>query len=858
MLRCSLGICLMLPGICLGQDRDQVLAEIEELIAEIEEGETEEFPHETANRESLILLRRARGARKSAIRIERQIESVDDDEVARVESLEEKLEASELRIEKYFALFGLIEPRVELQELLEEVREEELSSLASEAESLLVLQKKRVDLTAEYFDRQLGEDGARIDQLERILEDLQEDFESRHTLLELELELHWAREEGDSEQIDELTAELKELREQNPIDARKDIDRSRSEMQSPRSRSETTTAAQSLIRPVNVSVEEISSASKLSFEHSIFPLLKQYCYECHGAGSAAGDLNLEQLSRVRPLVSNRRHWLNIKQQIRIRSMPPEGSPVPSDEDRSVLVAWLTHAIDHFDYSQVRRPGFEEARRLTHEEYNNTVRDLFGVDLRPTDRFPADLKATSGFDNSSNSLFIQPVLMERYFGAAERIVHKTLSSSASSELRERVEQMIIGHQSLAEAVVSFAARAWRRPLTSTEKLELAKFFQDAAARTGSDRAGFLQAIQVILVSPNFLMRNDQVPEQTRSAYAVSSFELASRLSYFLWASMPDRNLFDLARRDLLQEKDVLEREVLRMLDDSKSETLGQLFAAQWLGFGNLHHIQPDQIDNPWATDSLLQAMKDESAMFFNSMVEANLPIDALITADYTYLNQELAGHYQITGVVGDEMRRVVLRNSRRGGILGHASILATTSFPGRTSPVVRGNWILSELLGTPPPPPPPNVSQFDESIEERDSLSARQKLELHRQNPNCYVCHSEIDPLGFALEEFGWFGRERRLDGEDDLDVKGMLPNGTVVNGISGLRNALINERRDDLVEQMTRKMLSYALCRQIEYYDESTVKEIVETVENDNRRMRTLILAIVRSDAFRMKQPGRD
>jgi len=856
MLRSSLGICLMLPGICLAQDRDEVLSEIEELIAEVEESGAVESPQKTAKRESIALLRQARGARKSAIRIERQIEQVDDDDVALLKSLEEKLSVSELSIEKCFALLELIELRVELEELLEEVREEELTSFEREAKSLLVLQRKRADLTAEYFELRLEEDGGQIDQVERVLEELHEDFESQHVLLELQVELHWAREEGDSEQIEELIAELKELRKQNPVDAQGDGDRRRTKMQSPRS--ETAAAARSQIRPVDVSVEQISAASKLSFQNSILPLLKQHCYECHDAGSASGDLNLEQLSSVRPFVSNRRHWLNIKQQIRIRSMPPEGSSGPSDEDRSVLVAWLTHAIDHFDYSRVRRPGFEAPRRLTHEEYNNTVRDLFGVDLRPTDRFPADLKATSGFDNSSNSLFIQPVLMERYFGAAEQIVHETLSSSVSSELRKRVEQMIIGHQSLTEAVLSFAARAWRRPLTSSEKLELAKFFQDAAARTESDRTGFLQAIQVILVSPNFLMRTDQTPKQTRSAYAVSSFELASRLSYFLWASMPDRSLFELARRDLLREKDVLEREVLRMLDDPKSETLGQLFAAQWLGFGNLHHIQPDQIDNPWATDSLLQAMKDESAMFFNSMVEANLPIDALITADYTYLNQELAGHYRIEGVVGDDMRRVVLRNSRRGGILGHASILATTSFPGRTSPVVRGNWILSELLGTPPPPPPPNVSQFDESIEERDSLSARQKLELHRQNPNCYVCHNEIDPLGFALEEFGWFGRERRLDGEDDLDVEGMLPNGTVVNGISGLRDALISERRDDLVEQMTRKMLSYALCRQIEYYDESTVNEIVETVENDNRRMRTLILAIVRSDAFRMKQPGRD
>jgi hypothetical protein len=322
-------------------------------------------------------------------------------------------------------------------------------------------------------------------------------------------------------------------------------------------------------------------------------------------------------------------------------------------------------------------------------------------------------------------------------------------------------------------------------------------------------------------------------------------------------MPDDELFRVAASGQLKELKVLAAQVDRMLADAKSSALGSLFAAQWLGYNDLNRVRPGPIDSPWCTDSLCAAMLQESGMFFHSLVQDNAPVERLIDGEYTFLNEELARHYRIEGIEGDEMRRVdwskTQREWQRGGILGHASVLAITSFPGRTSPVLRGNWILTELLGTPPPPPPPNAGEFDEGIAENRRLSQRQKLQRHRDNPNCYACHSQMDPLGFSLERFDWFGRYQGKNRK--LTAKGEFPDGTQFVGLSGLQNVIVDQRMDDLVAQLTRKMLSYALGRQLEYYDEATVREIVAQTKQDGRRIQTMIKAIVASDTFQMQQP---
>jgi hypothetical protein len=289
----------------------------------------------------------------------------------------------------------------------------------------------------------------------------------------------------------------------------------------------------------------------------------------------------------------------------------------------------------------------------------------------------------------------------------------------------------------------------------------------------------------------------------------------------------------------------------MLADPRSLSLGEIFAAEWLSTDDVGpRIRKDPIDNPWCTESLMAAMRAETAHFFHSLVMDNAPVVRLINADYTFLNAELARHYRIRGIEGDKIRRVPLETKQRGGIFGHASVLATTSFPDRTSPVVRGKWILDTLLGTPPPPPPPDVPEIDvEGRGRRAATSLRRKLEVHRESARCAGCHSQMDPLGFALESYAEFGQWR-----GGIDDRGTLPSGAKFRGPAGLKLALIDERLDDLGAQVIRKMLAYALGRQLEFYDEATVREIAEKLKPTGYRFGDLVLAITASDPFIMKR----
>ena len=334
------------------------------------------------------------------------------------------------------------------------------------------------------------------------------------------------------------------------------------------------------------------------------------------------------------------------------------------------------------------------------------------------------------------------------------------------------------------------------------------------------------------------------------------DLANRLSYFLWASMPDDRLLELARTGELKDPVVLQGEVSRMLANPKAESLGRSFAGQWLGFEHLgSRIRLDPIDNPWCTDSLMDAMKAESSLFFVSLLRENRPLNELIDPPYTYLNEELARYYRIQGVRGSKMRRVELDSKQRGGIFGQSSVLAITSFPDRTSPVTRGAWLLTNVFGQRPPNPPPNASQLNEEIEERDILTQRQKLELHRRKPNCAACHDQIDPLGLALENYDLFGRYRTRSEEGrKIDVKASLLDGTELDGIEGLKRYVVEEKLETVAHQLTRRMLAYALGRPLEYYDEKAVRKIVNAVKKDQWKMSRIVSEIVASYPFQFKQ----
>jgi hypothetical protein len=847
-LRTTLTLLLVAVSVaCVAQEEDE--EELVDVSSQIREAENEEqllTQRLELTGQRIKLLKESRTLRLSLNQLGEQIEIADGKgDERKVEQLKEQSEAEELQLEFSHAKLGILEYRFGLLHIQGELFPRELEPLRRDSLELT----KTVDLAAvlveELFKVYREGPEEKKGKLEEQLEELQVTFEQRQGILQLKLKLHYAREEGEEDEIRELERILKNLTENVEAGAAlttRPVVRNRS-------------------LPIELTAAEIAKAGTLDFQQQIVPLLKHSCFECHDQKSASGDLNLDELIRSRPLVTNRTHWINVIQQLKVRSMPPAEADQPDEPDRRTMAAWLTNAIVNFDYSTVRQPGYEPARRLTHDEYNNTIRDLTGIDLRPADRFPADLTATSGFKNSANSLFLQPITLERYIGAAESIAMSAWPDEAQTAGHRAAWKRLLGkttdltgNGAVKTVLLKFVQRAWRRPVEPRELSTLLSHYEDRVAGGATPRGALRDVLQVMLVSPSFLIRTERDGPVSGKPFRVTDWELASRLSYFLWASMPDDELFRLAETDRLHEPDVLVRQITRMLRDPKAESLGSIFASQWLGFTDLGRVRPGQIDNPWATDSLIAAMKDESAMLFNSVVSNDAQLDRLLDADYTFLNEELARHYGIKGVTGTRMRQISLRGTPRRGVLGHGSILAVTSFPGRTSPVIRGNWILTKLLGTPPPPPPPNVSDFDERVAGNRKLTQRQKLELHRVNPNCYACHSQIDPLGFALEEFEWFGRHRPQQRGKTVDSTGQLPGGKPFQGLPGLSQALLTERIDDLTTQISRKLLSYALGRQLEYYDEATVSDLVEAMQKNERRLPSLILAIVQSDTFQMKQ----
>ena len=584
------------------------------------------------------------------------------------------------------------------------------------------------------------------------------------------------------------------------------------------------------------------------FEKDIRPALQKYCYDCHDGDLAKGDLNIPSLLEVRPLIRNKLHWVNVMERIRLGDMPPKDKPQPSGGVRAQLVSWLNQEIHLFDYSQYQNPGYEPTRRLTHAEYANTVRDLFGMPgLDPAADFPKDLSGTSGFKNSANSLFLQTTILERYIGAASDIVGQVSPQNGRVFRKGTPPEKQLWH---------FAIRAFRRPPTKQEMADIHTIFLAAKKSGKSEQSAIRECLQMILISPAFLFKSESGGEGTE--YRIDAYGLINRLSYFLWASMPDDELFRLAWDGSIWNPGILGQQVARMLSDPRSKTLGSIFAAQWLGFEGVGtRVRLDPIDNPWCTPTLMKAMRDESALFFHSLVQENQPITSLIDARYSFLNAELAKHYRMRRIEGTHMRRVSLESKNRGGIFGHASVLAATSFPGRTSPVVRGKWILDTVLGTPPPPPPPDVGELDSGLEDRERLTFRQKLAIHSRKASCAGCHAKIDPLGFSLENYDHFGRYRTRVHGRRVDATGQLPDGTTFQGIEGLRQVILHTRKEELATQLTRKLLAYALGRQLEYYDEPAVQKIVAKLKADEYRFHTLVEGIVQSYPFQYKRPDR-
>ena len=439
-------------------------------------------------------------------------------------------------------------------------------------------------------------------------------------------------------------------------------------------------------------------------------------------------------------------------------------------------------------------------------------------------------------------------------------------------RRGAEQDAAERACATKIVSRMARRAYRRPATPADVQTLLQFYADGRRDGGTFDAGIQFALERMLVDPDFLLRVQRDPVSVRqpaarpaaastassSAYRLSDLDIASRLSFFLWGSIPDDQLLDLAERGQLTRPAVLEQQVRRMLADPRAtQSLVDDFAAQWLNLRRVAEVVVHPDIYPTFDDSLLEAFTRETELFVGSTLREDRSVLDLLRADYTFVNERLARHYGIPGVYGSRFRRVTLTNpDQRGGLLANGALLATTSYPDRTSPVLRGKWLLNNIFGLPAPPPPPGVdTNLAETKPGAKPLSIRERLAQHRQNPSCASCHAVIDPLGFALENFDAIGGWRTIDESGrPVDASGTTANGAKVEGLSGLRALLLSDP-DQFPRTATEKLLAYALGRRLEYYDRPTVRRIVHDAAAQDYRWSSIVLGIVKSPTFLMRMP---
>ena len=529
-----------------------------------------------------------------------------------------------------------------------------------------------------------------------------------------------------------------------------------------------------------------------------------------------------------------------------------------------------------------------ARRLSNYEYDNTVRDLLGVWFRPSLEygFPSD-ETAGGFDNQGDALSISPLLLEKYLDAAERIADHVLTKPDARKrlVIEEPSEERSPQEVLQQSFKKFLPRAFRRPVEPIELAHITGLGERVLEGGGTLDEALSIALQATLVSPHFLFRVERstgAPEQQRTEMVepIEAYALATRLSYFLWASTPDQKLLDLAKSGALLDEATLRQQTRRMLQHKRSRALVESFMHQWLALGLLNEIEPDRQKYPMWSSYLREAMVAETERLFDVVLREDLPIRELLSPDRFEVNPRLAELYGVDfegrdpkemyeGGGTEEERKWRGGPARhqtypdetkwvatpappdRFGLLTHASMLALTSNPTDTSPVKRGKWILEALLGDPPPPAPPNVPSLQETATDASDLPLREQLEIHRKNPNCAGCHKKMDPLGLALQNYDPIGRWRDSEQDSEIDASGEI-DGQAFNGPAQLAE-LLAAREEDIARNFTQKLLAYALGRGVEIDDQCAIDAVLESARGDGFRVQSLIEGVVLSDPFRKR-----
>ncbi len=620
--------------------------------------------------------------------------------------------------------------------------------------------------------------------------------------------------------------------------------------------------------------------TQVSFEGQIRPLLGTYCLSCHGPEKKKGDLDLSPFNNTAKVLADKDVWYDVASRLENHDMPPKKGKAkqPTDQERALLLSWIGATVGHdqvdcskiaTDETQRFYRGHVMSRRLTRAEYNNTIRDLIGLDIHPGNILPEDGAGGEGFDTVGDSLFISAIQIEKYLQAADQVLDVVVPDGTRgqgemppeiAEARKRILQSLPDKNTKPSAaaktnLTNFARRAFRRPPQPTEIDRFVTVFDRAQERKLSFEASLRLALKGILISPRFLFLVEPEPEK-EGVYKLGDYPLASRLSYFLWSSMPDDELFKLAEEKRLTDTETLRQQVRRMLKDPRSRALGENFGGQWLAINTIGGAsRPDAKRFPEFNDLLAAAMRDEATLFVGAVLCEDHSLLDLIDSDYTFLNDRLAKHYAIPGIKGSEMRKVQLPESARasrGGLLGMGAILTSTSYPLRTSPVLRGKWVMEQILGGKVPPPPPTVPSLSTDDAKINGLTFRQRLEQHRSQPDCAACHQKMDPLGFGLENFDPVGRWRTAVAGEPVDAHGELPSGEKFSGPAELRHALM-QRRQEFLRTFCRKMLGYALGRGLDRFDDCVINDCLKALEANDDHSSLLFEQIVLSVPFRYR-----
>jgi hypothetical protein len=604
-----------------------------------------------------------------------------------------------------------------------------------------------------------------------------------------------------------------------------------------------------------LTVPAVSAAADGFADASAF--LKRHCTACHAGATPAGGFGLSAVLSADSLQRSPRLWSRVQQRVQDGEMPPLNAPAPKPEARERFLSWLDTTLRTAACADGITPVRMPARRLSRGEYAATIRDLLNVHINAAQSLPADGAGGEGFDNAAETLFLSPLHAEKYLEAAKSALAYAATDSRSRArfLPHEPSSALLPRAAARRNLEHFLPKAFRRPARPGEVERYLQLFDSASKRGDTFDRAMLYALQGVLISPHFLFHVEE--ENPGSApRPLPPFALASRLSYFLWGSMPDDALFELAAQGKLQEDAVLREQITRMLKDVRSRDFAEQFVEQWLGTRELgRDIKPDAKLFPAYQDADLQgAIRYEPILFFQEILVQNHSLLYLLDSPFTFLTNKLARHYglQLKGADQQPRRFDLPAGSRRGGVLGMSAVLAVSSMPTRTSPVLRGKWILESILGTPPPPPPPNVPELKEEHGGASPRTMRERLSKHRENAACAGCHSRIDPLGFALENYDVLGQWRDQEGGQPVDARGELPDGRAFDGAAELKQVLL-ERRQLFLRNLSAKMLGYALARGLTLEDHCTVEQLVASLENGGHQARLLIDGIVLSTPFRQQ-----